>query len=103
MTINIIDPHQPGRQRTDSYWAVTAGDEVENTSLVTAGMDVQHCFDQSRDAVRLVHDLMTRENIDAEPTNPLLKQPLPGFPLPAVCHVYQRAMYQVYEIQDRLP
>ncbi|HEX9446998.1 MAG TPA: FAD-dependent oxidoreductase [Dongiaceae bacterium] len=142
MAINIVDPHQPGRPHVDSYWAATAGNEVENTPAVSADIDVdiaiigggytglstayhlgkefglsahvleanrigwgcsgrnggfasvgigktsmegwikrwgldeaRRCFTQSRDAVRLTHDLLTGEGIDAEPT------PMGGFEL----------------------
>ena len=135
MAINIIDPQQPGRPHVDSYWAATAGPEVEDTPPVAGDLDVdvaiigggytglstayhlakdfgqtahvleanrigwgcsgrnggfasvgigktsmagwikrwgletaRACFDQSRDAVRLTHDILTSENIDAEAT-----------------------------------
>lgn len=135
MAINIIDSEQPGRPHVDSYWAATAGPEVENTPAISGDIDVdvaiigggytglstayhlakefgqsahvleanqigwgcsgrnggfasvgigktsmagwirrwgpdvaRHCFDQSREAVRLTHDLLTGEGIDAEPT-----------------------------------
>ncbi len=33
--------------------------------------------------------------------SPLLAQPLPRFPFPALRRTYQRAMYAYYELQDR--
>jgi gamma-glutamylputrescine oxidase len=33
--------------------------------------------------------------------SPLLAQPLPRFPFPALRRTYQRAMYVYYELQDR--
>jgi hypothetical protein len=75
MSITIIDPRQPGRQHVDSYWAATAKDELEHNAPVTADMDARYCVDQKREAVCRIHDL-------------------------SIC---QRAMYRVYEIQDRLP
>jgi len=40
MAIDIIDPQAPGRPHVDSYWAVTAGAEVENTPPITGDIDV---------------------------------------------------------------
>ena len=39
---------------------------------------------------------------DSLQPSPLLAQPLPRFPFPALRRVYQRAMYAVFEIQDRI-
>jgi hypothetical protein len=94
MAINIIDPQQPGRQHVDSYWAATAGPEVENTPPVTADMDVD---------VAIIGDGYEGTASTKLQASPPLKQSLPIFPLPALRCVYQRAMYQVYELQDRLP
>jgi hypothetical protein len=33
--------------------------------------------------------------------SPLLAQPLPRFPFPALRRTYQRAMYAYFELQDR--
>ncbi|MDY0883857.1 NAD(P)/FAD-dependent oxidoreductase [Dongia soli] len=135
MAINIIDPQSPGRPHVDSYWAQTAGDEVENTPSIRGDIDIdvaiigggytglstayhlakefgqtahvleanqigwgcsgrnggfasigigkssidgwirrwglegaRNSFEQSRDAVRLVHGLLREEAIDAQPT-----------------------------------
>ncbi len=135
MAINIIDPQSPGQRHVDSYWAATAGAEIDGATPVAGDMDVdlaiigggytglstayhlgrkfglkahvleanrigwgcsgrnggfatlgigktsmqgwigkwgaseaRRIFDQSRDAVRLVRNLLRDEAIDAEAT-----------------------------------
>jgi glycine/D-amino acid oxidase-like deaminating enzyme len=46
----------------------------------------------------LAHKLMDDDSI--QPSS-LLARPLPRFPFPALRRVYQRAMYAVFEMQDR--
>ena len=40
MAINIIDPNAPGQAHVDSYWAATAGPEIDNATPVSGDMDV---------------------------------------------------------------
>ncbi len=46
----------------------------------------------------LAHKLMDDDSLQP---SPLLARPLPRFPFPALRRVYQRAMYAVFEMQDR--
>jgi hypothetical protein len=114
MAINIIDPQQPGRQHVDSYWAATAGPEVENTAPVTADMDVDvaiigGCHEGA--AHYALGYIGTGVALSTYRSRLLAPQVVAStklrastlFPLPALRRVYQRAMYQVYEVQDRLP
>ena len=40
MAINIIDPHVPGQQHVDSYWAATGGPEIADAAPVSGDLDV---------------------------------------------------------------
>ena len=40
MAINLVDTAKPGADHVESYWAATAGPEVENTAAVAGDMDV---------------------------------------------------------------
>ena len=40
MAINIIDPHAPGRDHVDSYWAATAGPEITGATPVAGDLEV---------------------------------------------------------------
>jgi gamma-glutamylputrescine oxidase len=40
MAINIIDPNAPGQAHVDSYWAATAGPEIDDAAPVRGDLDV---------------------------------------------------------------
>jgi hypothetical protein len=40
MAINIIDPHAPGQEHVDSYWAATGGPEITDAAPVAGDMEV---------------------------------------------------------------